>query len=234
MIGVLQEIFEKTLARLAQHLTTYLPPLIVAAAILLTAFLIATLVRWLIARAVKGIALDRFLHDSGLSSLVDRSGHLRAASIVAVTVYWLILAVGFLTALDVFDTNLTTRIVESVVFSVPKLVTAGVIILAGFWLGQYLSRSLLVWAVNEGIPVARRLSLLLKVAIVFVAIVVAADTLDFAERVFLAAFIIFVGSAALAVSLAIGFGFRDAVQRFLSKRSEESYGEREKSLWNHL
>jgi hypothetical protein len=234
MIQVFQEIFEKALARLSLHVTTYMPPLLVAVTILAGAFLLATVVRWLILKAVKGAALERFLSESGLSSMLYRSGRLRAASLVAGVAYWTIVAVGVLTALDVFDTNLTSRIIEATVFSIPKLVTAGAILLAGFWLAQYLGRSTLVWAVNEGMPMARRLAIAVRIVVMFVAVVVAADALDFAERVFLAAFVILVGSAALAASLAVGFSLRDSLKRYLSPDREQATPEHERSLWSHL
>jgi hypothetical protein len=234
MIHVFQEIFEKALARLSLHVTTYVPPLIVAATILAGAFLLATVVRWLILRAVKGAGLDRFLSESGLSSMLNRSGRLRAASLVAGIAYWTIVAIGILTALDVFDTTLTSRIIEATVFSIPKLVTAGAILLAGFWLAQYLSRSTLVWAVNEGMPLARRLAIAVRIVVMFVAVVVAADALDFAERVFLAAFVILVGSAALAAAIAVGLSLRESLSRYLAPGREQPEEEKERSLWSHL
>jgi hypothetical protein len=234
MIRVLQEIFEKALARLGQHLTTYVPPLMVALVILAGAYLVARVVRWIILKAMKGITLDRFLRESGLSSMLDRSGRTRAASLVAGVAYWAILGAGLLTALDVFDTKLTSQIIESTVFLFPKLLTAAAILVAGLWLAQYLSRSVLVWAVNESLPFARRLAAMVKVAVGFVAVVVAAEVLNFAAQVFFAAFVIFAGTVALATGLAVGFGVRGAVQRFLLQQGERQSGEPEKSLWNHL
>ncbi|MBI4905716.1 MAG: hypothetical protein HY820_18935 [Acidobacteria bacterium] len=234
MIRLLQEIFEKALARLGQHLTTYVPPLMVAVVILLAAYLVAKVVRWLILKAVKGISLDRFLRESGLSSMLDQSGRMRSASLVAAVAYWAILGVGLLTALDVFDTKLTSQIIESTVFLFPKLLTAAAILVAGFWLAQYLSRSVLVWAVNENIPLARRLAAVVKVIVGFVAVVIAADMLSFASQVFFAAFVIFAGAVALATGLAVGFGVRGAVQRFLLQQGERQPGEQEKSLFDHL
>jgi len=234
MIRVVQEIFEKTVARLYQHLVTYVPPLIVAVVILLAALLLATVMRWLIVKATKGATLDRFFRDSGLASAIGRSGQLRATSLVAGVVYWAILGIGFLTAIDVFDTTITSRIVEATVFAVPKLLTAGVIVLAGFWLSQYLGRSALVWAVNEGVPYARRIAIAVKVIILFVAVVVAADTLNFAERVFFAAFVIFAGAAAFAASLAGGLTLKSLLERSIAPRRHESVEQHERSLWNHL
>ena len=234
MIQLLQEIFEKALARLGQHLTTYVPPFLVAVVILLVACFVAKFIRWLILKAVKGISLDRFLRESGLSSMLDRSGRMRGASMVAGAAYWAVVGVGLLTALDVFDTKLTTQIIESTVFLFPKLLTAGVILVAGFWLAQYLSRGMVVWAVNENIPFARRLAAVVKISVGFVAVVVAAEVLNFASQVFFAAFVIFAGAVALATGLAVGFGVRGAVQRIILQQGEPQSGESEKSLWNHL
>jgi hypothetical protein len=231
---MLQEIFEKALARLGQHVTTYVPPLIVALVILLAAYLVARVTRWLILKAVKGISLDRFLRETGLSSMLDPSGRMRTASLAAGAAYWAVLGVGLLTAVDVFDTKLTSEIVESTVFLFPKLLTAAAILVAGFWLAQYLSRSVLVWAVNENFPFARRLAAVVKTSTGFAAVVVAAEVLNFAAQVFFAAFVIFAGTVALATGLAVGFGARGAVQRFLSQQGERPSGEPEKSLLDHL
>jgi hypothetical protein len=234
MIAVAQEIFEKTLARLSEQLTTYLPPLLVAVAILSLAYVLARCARWLIAKAFKGIALDRFLRESGVSSLLDPAGHLRGTAVAAAAIYWLILLTGFLAALDVFDTKLSSQIIEATVFLLPKLLTAGLLLLAGFWLAQYLGRSVLVWSVNEGIPHSRKLAGGVRMAVAFVAVVVAADVLNFARDVFLAAFVIFAGGAVLAASLALGLGGRDAVRRQLHGREHLSEETPEKSAWSHL
>jgi hypothetical protein len=233
MIHVLQQIFEKALARLQQNVEAYLPPLIAAAVIIGSAFLLARFLRWLILKAVKGTALDRFLLDSGLGSFIDRSGRLRAASVVAGVAYWSILGVALLMSIDLFDTTLTSRMVQATLFAIPKAFTAAAILVAGFWLAQYLGRSALVWAVNEEMPMARRIAMGVKSAIIFVSIVVAADTLHFAERVFFAAFVIVAGAVALAGAVAAGLRMQSVFDGSLIRRHETPEHE-ERSLWSHL
>jgi hypothetical protein len=233
MIETLREILEGALHHLTLTMTTYLPPLLAGLTILLVSYALAVVVRWMLVRLFKGITFDRFLRQTGITAMIDRSGRMRATRLVAGAAFWIILGIGFLTALSAFNTQLTSRMIESMVFMLPKLVTAAVILLAGVWLAQYLGRSALVWAVNEGIPSARRLAVAVRMVIVFVAVVVAADHLDFARSVFLAAFVLLVGGAVLAASLALGLGGRDAVRRHF-ERSERAEEEPERSLWNHL
>jgi hypothetical protein len=233
MIETLRKVLEGALERLHYHITTYLPSLLAALTLVLGAYLTAALVRWVIYRIFKGLTMDKFLRQSGIAFMVDSSGRLRATRLVAETAYWGILLSGVLVGVNVFGTDLTTQIIQSFVFLLPKLFVAGLILLAGAWLGQYLGRSMLVWAVNEGFPSPRRLAAIVRILIMFVAVVVAADQLNFARGVFLAAFIIFVGGAVLASSLAIGLG-RGGLQRFFEAKREQTGESGERSLWSHL
>jgi len=234
MIETMRLVLEGVWERLRLQMTTYLPPLLAAAIILIGAYLIALLARWLIYHIFKGISVDRFLRRSGLAFMIDSSGRLRATRIVAESAYWGILVVGFLTGLSVFNTNLTNMMTEQFVMLLPRLVVAGIILLAGLWLSQYLGRSALVWAVNEGLPRPRRLAGGVRLIIMFVAVVAASDHLDFARNVFLAAFLILMGGAVLALSLALGLGARDTVGRYLDSKQPEGESKEERSLWDHL
>jgi len=233
MIDTLRKVLEAALDRLQYHVTTYLPSLLAALTLVLAAYLTAVLVRWVIYRIFKGLTIDKFLRQSGIAFMVDSSGRLRATRLVAESAYWGILLSGVLLGVNVFGTELTTHVIQSLLFLLPKLVVAGLILLAGTWLGHYLGRSMLVWAVNEGFPSPRRLAAVVRILIMFVAVVVAADQLDFARSVFLAAFIIFVGGSVLAASLAVGLG-RGRVPRFLEEKLEHPGDSAERSLWSHL
>jgi len=233
MIRTLQDVLDRVLDTISFHLTTYVPPLVVALIVLALFWLVAKAVRWTMTKAIKGAGIDRFLSDSGLRSMFDSAGRLHGTPLIAGAAYWLILVGGVLAALNVFGTDLTSRMVEATVFLFPKAVTAGLILLVGAWLAQYLGRSVLVWASNEELPAPRRLAAATRIVTMFVAVVVASDVLDFAPRVFFAAFVILVGGAVLAGSLAMGLGGRDAVRGYLGERKAKE-SEEEKSLWSHL
>ncbi|MBM3813418.1 MAG: hypothetical protein FJW20_17485 [Acidimicrobiia bacterium] len=235
MIQTLEQVLQGVLDRLQHHITTYVPSLVAALIIMTGAWIVAVLARWLIHRIVKGLSIDKFLRQSGVAYMIDRSGRLRATNVVAETAYWGILVGGVLAGLSVFNTDLTTQIIQGFVFLLPKLFMAGLILLAGMWLGQFIGRSTLVWAVNEGLPSPRRIAAAVRVIIMFVAVVVAADHINFARNIFLAAFIILVGGAVLGASLAFGVGAGNSVRRYLDDR-RESHDDKtpEPSLWSHL
>lgn len=234
MVETMRKILEGVLERLSYHLTTYLPSVLAALIFILAAYAIAVLLRWVIYKIFKGLAIDKFLRQSGVAFMLDPSGHLRATRLVAEGVYWCVLLSGILAGLSVFKTEISSRIVQDFVFLMPKLAIAAVILLSGAWLSRYLSRSALVWAVNEDFPSPRRLAVAVRIIIMFVAVVVAADQLNFARNVFLAAFVILVGGAVLTASLAVGIGASGRVRGFLQSRQEESEEMHEHSVLNHL
>jgi flagellar biosynthesis protein FliQ len=233
MIDILKTIVQEAATRLHHQVTTYLPSLLAAAVMIIGAYLTAILVRWLIYRIFKGFAVDKFLRESGVVYLLAPSGRLQATRIVAETVFWCILLTGFLLGLNVFGSDFTTQLEQGIVSFLPKLFVAGLILLGGSWLGHYLGRATLVWAVNENLSAPRRLGAGVRVLVNFGAVVIAADQLHFSSNVFLAAFIIVVGGLVLAASLAIGLGNRGVRHLFDDKegRPEDSA---ERSLWSHL
>src|SRR5262249_4781412 len=101
MIATLRTILEGAIERLHNHVNTYLPPALAALTLILSALLIASIVRWLLYRIFKGMAIDRFLRQSGLAFMLARSGRLRATKMVAESVYWCILLTGVLMGINV-------------------------------------------------------------------------------------------------------------------------------------
>lgn len=231
----LGQIFQGVLDRLQNQATTVLPGLLAAAIIFLTAFVVALVARALLYRIFKGLAIDRFLRRSGVAYIMDRQGSFRATRLVAEGAYVAILITGFLTGLSAFNSQLADHIIQGFVLLMPKLVVAAIIIVGGVWASQYFGRSLLVWAVNESLPAPRRMAALCRVMIVFISIVVAADQMDFAPRVFLAAFIILVGGFVLVVGLALGSSAAAEVKRFFQSSGEDRPDRvAERSLWSQL
>jgi hypothetical protein len=238
MPEALTTIFKGVWDRLQHEALTYLPPLIAAAIVVFGASIVAVVLRRILYRIAKGAALHRFLRRSGVAHLIDPSGQLRKTNMVAEVAYWSVLTVGMLVGLSVFGTDLTSQLIQTFISLIPRLVIAGAIVLGGVWLGQYLSRCALVWAFDEGLPHPRRVAVAVRIIVQFVAIVVAADHLNFARSVFLTAFIILAGGLALSVSLAVGIGGSGRIREYLQQNNQQREREREnageRSMWSHL
>jgi hypothetical protein len=234
MFQLAERIGRDTIERLSRLTTDHLPGLLAAFFLLFAAWALAAGARWLLMRLFRGARIDRFLRRSGFASLLPGDSPVRATLMVAKGAFWAILAGGLLLALSAFDTQLTSRMIEWFFVLVPKLIAGAMILFAGVWVSRYLGRSALVWAFNEGIPYSRRIGQGVRVVVIFVTVVVAADYLNFARNVFLASFILIVGGAMLAGGLALGLGGRKAVERYLESKDSEKVDKSEEALWKHL
>lgn len=234
MFQLAERIGRDTLERLSRLTTNHLPGLLAALFILLVSWGLAAAVGGLLMRIFHGVRLDRFLRRTGIASLLPGDGLVRTTRIVARGAYWVTMTGGFLLALSAFDTELTSRMINGVLYMVPKFFAGGVILLSGVWLSRYLGRAALVWAFNEDIPNSRLIGHAVRNLVIFATVVVAADYLDFARSVFLASFILVIGGAMLAGGLALGLGGRRTVERYLERRSAERGQEPEEAALKHL
>ncbi len=234
MMEFIRNVIHLTFQRIVDQVGYAAPGILAGLLILLIAYCLAWLVRRLLLRIIKGIAIDRFLRQSGLGPILDTSGKLRAAELIANGAFWLILLFGVLTAINALGTQITSRITEAGILLIPKIVTAAAIIIAGIWLGRYLGRHALVWSVNEGVPSGRKLAAVIRILVIFVAVAAAAEQLNFARDVFLATLIIVVGGIVFALSLAFGLYGKEAVRRYLEGKSDKEQSGEEMSIWRHL
>jgi hypothetical protein len=231
MLSLLEQILSQTADRISSQVLDYVPGQLAALFILAVALIVAKSVRWMLLKMIKGISIDRFLRKMGLSAGTEKW---KAPQLAAQLTYLLILAIGVLAALNSFDSQLTTRIIETAVFLFPKLLVAAAIIFTSAWLGRYFGRSTLVWAVNENLPSPRKLAAVVRAFFVFSGVVAAADHLGFARGVFIAAFVLILGGVVLAVALALGLNGKEVLRRYLDDEKQTSTESEERPLWRHL
>lgn len=231
MIGLLEQILRQALERIAAQILNYVPGFLAAAFLLGVTWIIAKTARWLLLKMVKGIAIEHFLRRFGIRT---PSGAWKTPRVAAQIIYGLIWAVGVLVALDSFNSQIASRIMETAVLLFPKLLVAAAIIIAGVWLARYFGRSMLVWAVNENLPVPRTLAAGVRALLIFGAAVAAADHLNFARSVFLAAFVLVLGGIVLALAITLGLHGRELLHRSRGEEKTEASDGDDRPLWRHL
>jgi hypothetical protein len=231
MLGLLEQILKQAVERISSQILQYAPGLLAALFILAIALIVAKSVRWILLKMIKGISIDRFLQKMGFSARTEKW---KAPQLAAQITYVLILVLGVIAALNSFNSQLTTHIIETAVFLFPKLLVAAAIIFVSAWLGRYFGRSTLVWAVNESMPAPRKLAAAVRAFFVFCGVVAAADHLNFARTVFIAAFILILGGIVLSAALALGLNGKETLHHYLKAEKDAAGDEEERPLWKHL
>jgi hypothetical protein len=130
-------------------------------------------------------------------------------------VFWAFLLIGIAVGISAFDASYSSDTQYSF-FLLPyvaHLTGAVLILLAGTLLARFLSRSVLIGAVNAHLQYARFLSLGVKWLVLTLTAAMALDHLNIGGAVVELAFGILFGGIVLTLALAIGLGSRELVSR---------------------
>ncbi len=204
-------------------LAAFFPGLVV----FLLAIIVLTLVGWGLAALLRAI-LVRARFDERVSSwqlpgamttLGDWSPAHSPSALVARSVLWIFIVVGVAVGITGFDAAYQAHSQVELFFLpyLTHLVGAVLLLFVGGLVARFLSRSVLISAVNAQLQYARVLSLGVKWLVLVLTAAMALDHLRIGGTIVELAFGILFGGIVFALSLAVGLGSRDLVTRSIER-----------------
>jgi hypothetical protein len=208
----------------------FLPGLLAAAVIVIIGLVIGLALRSLVRRALSVARFDHFCHSTGISQLLDRAD-IRAtpSSLAGSAFFWAWFAIFAMAGLSALDVSVINRLISEFFLYLPRILSALLILLLGFLFANFLSRAILLAAVNAGLPSPRGISLVVKFLIAILSFAMALEQLEIAKSIVLAAFIISFGSVMLGLAIAFGIGGQDVARRVLERRFGDKLGSQEEN-----
>jgi hypothetical protein len=227
----------QALNRSTNRVITEIANLLPGVAALIVALLVSGILAWIIVfllrRSLRKINFDERMTTWGFHSLADWSPSHTPTVLITRSVTWVILLIGFLIGISAFDATLTSQFVERLFTYLPHVFAALILIFVGNVVARFLSRSVLIGAVNMNLQYARLLSAGVKWMVLVVTLAMALDHLAIGGRIVYLAFTILFGGIVLALSLAVGLGSKDIISRSLQREASRSTEEVE-SPFRHL
>ncbi|MGE5246142.1 MAG: mechanosensitive ion channel family protein [Betaproteobacteria bacterium] len=214
-------ILRQAMRQIADNVANFLPGVLVALFLVLVTFVVATLVRVIIVRALRGLERRGRADPFGFAALAGWPPSANPPVTAGRIAYWTIVVLGLLASLTALNATIPSRLALSVFGYVPHLLAALVILIVGAITARFLARSVLIGAVNMHLRSARLLSLTVKWLVLLVAVAMALEHLGIGRTVLLLAFGIIFGGIVFAAALAVGLGARDAVARALERQLQE-------------
>lgn len=138
--------------------------------------------------------------------------------------FWACVFIGLIIGVAAFDTSYATGtpLPISLLPYFTRIVGAILLLIAGNLIARFLSRSVLIGAVNAQLQYARFLSLGVKWLVLVLTAAMVLDHLEIGGNILEMAFGILFGGIVLTLSLAVGLGSRDLVSRSLESHVERS------------
>ncbi len=167
------------------------------------------------ARAGEPSSSRQILRAAGLRAEPER--------VVGEASFWTAVVVGLAVGVNALEPGALRDVLSEGVGFLPRFLGAVLLAIVGFGVGALVRRSVLLGAVNSGLPWARTGARAAYLFVVISFVAAALDHLGVGRSILVAAFSITAGSLALTFALAFGLGGRDLAKAWLEKklRAEE-------------
>jgi hypothetical protein len=207
------------------------------------AMLIIASLGWMLAWAA-GVLTERLLRIIGLDRISDRLGATTAllrggvkadpSHLIGRAAYWFLLAFSVIAALAALNVEPINRFAQSFLAYIPHLLTAAVILVAGYLLSNFVGQAVLITAVNAGLPPARMVAALSRWGVQLVAVAMALEQLGIAQHIVVVGFGITFGGIIMAAAIAFGLGGKDLAKAFLERRLSQREADQAPDDLRHL
>lgn len=185
----------------------YLPNLIAALIIMIIGLFIAKIVKELLVPIFAKIKLNSWLQKIGINT-----EKVSVADILATVAYVAIVILFTVEAFSTLQLDILTRIGNQVIDYLPLALSAVIVLLAAFLLGSWVESGLV-----KKFKTSNFTGLAAKVGIITIGVFMALHQLGVASTLVDSAFIIILGSVAVAFAIAFGTGGKDFAARTMTK-----------------
>ena len=188
----------------------FLPRLLLAVVVLIGGWLLAKLARFTVAKALRAINFNVLTERSGLDGFLRQGGLAGdTSSVFALLVYWLVILAALIVACNGLGLTYITELLGRVVWFVPKVLVALVILAVGSYFARFIGDTVRTYGGNIALRDVDLLARLAQYAIQAFVVLIALDHLDIGGSIVRDSFLILLAGVVFAFALAFGLGGRD-------------------------
>lgn len=235
----MNEFLEKSilepLRELGHQAVTGLSNLMGVVILILLGLVVGWVAKELVYRALRALRFDRLCDRTGVGLEIERLGIARSCSYLAgQIVQGIIIVTALLAGLNATRTQWTLNLVERFFLYLPHLLAALLILIVGTLVSRFLGRSVLIAAVNAGMPSARLLASVTRFFVMALTAVAALDELGIGRTTIIVTFAILFGGVVTAAAIAIGLAARDMAHDFLQSHFRPKPASEVEDTMRHL
>ena len=214
----LMDSFSRVLTKLA----VFLPGLLALLLAVVLLALIGAALAWGIRTLLTRMRFDERVGERNSAGVSDWAPAHSPSLLISRIVFWGCVVLGVAIGVSAYDAAGTSDLAPFILPYLAHSVGALIILIAGTISARYLSRSVLISAVNAKLNYARALSLGVKWLVLIFTAAMVLDHLDIGGRIVEIGFGILFGGMVLALALAFGLGSRDIVARSIERTADKA------------
>jgi hypothetical protein len=218
MTDVWEFAFASSFAEVKEHVLALVPNVLVMAATCVVGWAIAWGMGRLSERVLRVVGLDHLCDRLGVNAALLRSGIKTDPSrLVGRGTYWTLVMISAVAGLSALNVPAANAAAHSVFTYLLRLLVASVVLFAGYLFSNFVSQTVLISAVNAGVPPARLMAACARGFVQLAAVAMALEQIGIAENIVTIGFGILLGGGVLAGAIAIGWGARDLAKELLER-----------------
>ena len=198
----------------------FAPNLLAMLVVLLVGIVLALIIKWMLKQFLSAINFDKWSDRMGFTRLM-RKGDLwskPAATLVSI-IFWLLIIVTLMSSLNALQIPAIDQLVTQFFGYIPRIFSAAMILIAGYLFSGFISRTILIAAVNSGFHYAKLLAEAVHTLLMVLILAMIMEQLQIAPSIVLAAFSIIFGGIVIALAIAFGVGGIPAARRIIEKEA---------------
>ncbi|SDF52888.1 hypothetical protein [Terriglobus roseus] len=222
MFSQVKDALMDSFSRVLTKLAVFLPGVLALLLAVVLLALIGAALAWGIRALLTRFRFDERVGERNSAGVSDWAPSHSPSLLISRVVFWMCVVLGFAIGVSAYDAAGTSDLAPFILPYLAHSVGALIILIAGTILARYLSRSVLISAVNARLNYARALSLGVKWLVLIFTAAMVLDHLDVGGRIVEIGFGILFGGMVLALALAFGLGSRDVVARSMERTAEKA------------
>jgi hypothetical protein len=181
------------------------------------------------------IKFDSWSDRMGVTTLL-RKGDLWAKPSLALGAifFWILVILVLMTGLNALKIHAIDQLVVQFFLYLPRAFSAVLILIIGYVLAGFISRAVLIAAVNSGNHYARLLAEGMRLLLTILILAMVLEQLQVAPGIVLAAFSIVFGGIVIALAISFGVAGIDAAKRIIERETAEKHAKDTKDDIEHL
>jgi hypothetical protein len=196
----------------------FLPTLVSVIVILIVGWVIASVAQKVITRFLKLARLDTVSEKIGIAGILTKGDiNYTLSEIIGVMVYWLLMLVVFLMAVNALQLTVAAELLNQVILYVPNVIASVFILVLGIFFASIMANAVRTTAANAGISQARSLAQFTQVIIVVFTIMESLNQLKIDTMILQLLVKATLFAIALGVGLAIGLGCKDMAGKYVGQ-----------------
>jgi hypothetical protein len=208
-----------------QKFKEYAPNIIAALVIIFVGVVFARMLRLVVLKILKALKFDNWCDRMGLTAVMRKSDLWEKPSETgAMLLYWFFLILFLMAGLNALQIEAIDNLVAQFFLYLPRAFSAVLILVFGYIIAAFISRTVLIMAVNSGYHYAKLLAEAIKLLLTILILAMALEQFRIAPGIVIAAFSITFGGIVLALAISFGAGGINAARKMIEKDENDKDG----------